>query len=136
MNKLLLLIILGKPLLGNSQDQPIKRKIPMTYNWPYFRLNEMRLTYHEAKNEFSKVPEAQYHFKKYRPQVYIGLVSLIASGIIIKIANNKQAETGDNNPGLYITSAGLSITSLITILSSINHRNKAIRAYNDHIPNN
>lgn len=134
MNKLLLLVILCAPLFGISQDRSIKRNIPMTYNWPYFRLNEIRLTYHEARNEFSKVPEAKYHFKKYRPEVYIGLVSLAASGIVIKIANNKQSETGDNNLGLYITSAGLSITSLITILSSINHRNKAIRAYNDHIP--
>lgn len=131
MKKVLLLMSLTIPLLGLSQNKrTIKRNI-ISYNWPYFRLGNDRLKYYEAKKEFSKIPEAQSYFKKYKPQLYIGFVSLISSVVVLKIAEDNQAQTGKNNTGLYLTATGLSITSLITILSSIKNRRKAVRMYND-----
>jgi len=131
MKKGLLLMILTTPLPGLSQnDRTIKRNI-ISYNWPYFRLNGDRLKYYEAKKEFSKIPEAPSYFKKYKPQLYIGFVSLISSLVVLKSAENNQARSGKNNTGLYVTATGLSITSLITILSSIKNRRKAVKIYNN-----
>ena len=68
----------------------------MAYNWPHFRLNGERLNYTAAKKEFAKVPEAYSHFKKYRPQLYIGLATLIASAIVLRIANNDDDGNDDD----------------------------------------
>ena len=129
--KVLLLLILTSSIFGYSQEDKTIRRNLISYNWPYFRLNGERLKYYAAKNEFSKVPEAPSYFKKYKPQLYIGLISLLSSAIILKVARNEQIETGKNNTGLYATAFGLSVTSVITILSSMKNRRAAIRTYND-----
>jgi hypothetical protein len=131
MKKVLLSLILAIPLFVHSQNDKVRKQNIISYNWPYFRLNGERLKYYEAKNEFSKVPAAQPYFKKYKPQLYIGLVSLFSSVVVLKVAENNQARTGKNNTGLYLAATGLSITSLITILSSIKNRRKAIKIYNN-----
>lgn len=131
MNNILLLLILATPFLGQSQNNRNENRNIISYNWPYFRLNGERIKYHEAKNEFSRVPEAAHHFKKYKPQLYIGLVTLISSVVILTVAQDRQQSTGQNNTGLYLTATGLSITSMVTILSSIKNRRKAVRIYND-----
>ena len=105
----------------------------MAYNWPYFRLNGDRLNYAETKNQFSKVPQAYFHYKKYRALTYISLATIVSSVLIIHVAENRQVETGKDNTGLYVTACGFSITSLITILSALNNRKKAVRIYNEHM---